>query len=81
MTIKQQADAIVERYRPYVYCYLGSGMLTNDHNEEVQTRCATLCAIQEVEARIEEVKPFTPLYFRERVDDLTAILNELKSRV
>lgn len=28
-------ESLIEAFYPYMYCYLGSGMLTNDENEEV----------------------------------------------
>lgn len=40
MTEKEKAEHIVNSILPNMYCYLGSGMLTNDYNKEVATERA-----------------------------------------
>lgn len=35
MTPKEKAGNLINEFKPLVYPYLGSGMLTNDHNDEV----------------------------------------------
>ena len=75
MTIKEQADQIVERYRPYAEVFEFDEYHGWKRDELESTERATLCAIKEVEARIEEA------YWLGRKRELTAILNELKSRV
>lgn len=35
MSPKEKAKELVEKFIPNVYCYLGSGMLTNKYSEEV----------------------------------------------
>ena len=35
MSPKEKAKELVEKFIPNVYCYLGSGMLTNEYSEEV----------------------------------------------
>jgi len=45
MTQKEKAIELVEKYKGYVYCYIGSGMLTNDYNDSVATMNAKQCAI------------------------------------
>ena len=85
MTIKDQADQIVERYIDYA----DGGPEDSDFT---RNRAATLCAIQEVEARIETCHDIEePLadfegvglehYCPNVLEELTAILNELKSRI
>jgi len=49
MKSKDKAKELVEKYKSYVYCYMGSGMLTNDYNESVATMNAKQCAIIAVE--------------------------------
>lgn len=56
MEAKEKAQELIEKYKPYVYCYAGSGMLTNDYNEEVATMCAKQCALVAVEEVISEIK-------------------------
>jgi hypothetical protein len=45
MTPKEAAEQIVEKYMPMMYCYLGSGMLTNSYDEGVAKSNAKSCAI------------------------------------
>lgn len=35
MSPKEKAKELIEKFIPNVYCYLGSGMLTNEYSEEV----------------------------------------------
>ena len=35
MSPKEKAKELIEKFIPNVYCYLGSGMLTNVYSEEV----------------------------------------------
>ena len=35
MNPKEKAKELIEKLLPNVYCYLGSGMLTNEYSEEV----------------------------------------------
>ena len=90
MTISQQADQIVERYRPYASPF-GEKFLGIDGGTKQQTINATLCGIKEVEARIEEHRVYCLDVSAISVEmtekwinndnELTAILNELKSRL
>ena len=45
MTPKEKAKELVDRYMRYVYCYMGSGMLTNDYDEIVALSNAKQCAL------------------------------------
>ena len=40
-----KAKELVDRYMRYVYCYMGSGMLTNDYDEIVALSNAKQCAL------------------------------------
>lgn len=44
MTPKEKAQELVNRYKPYVYPYMGSGMLTNTEDDEVILMMAKTCA-------------------------------------
>ena len=84
MTIKDLSDAIVEKYRPYSLSQTSYD--DPEYDKDVCTRNAVLCGIKEVEARIDDFMKITshmPLIDSERIHirDLTAILNELKSRI
>ena len=35
MNPKEKAKELIGKFLPNVYCYLGSGMLTNEYSEEV----------------------------------------------
>lgn len=39
MNPKEKAKELIEKLLPNVYCYLGSGMLTNEYSEEVALIC------------------------------------------
>jgi predicted component of type VI protein secretion system len=75
MTITEQADALIDKYRPYAD---NEGL---EHSITIQTRNATQCTILEVEARIKELKDFIGGHIADRVYVLINILNELKSRL
>lgn len=45
MTPKEKCDELIEKFSPQCYCFLGSGMLTNTQNDEVQLRNAIQCSI------------------------------------
>jgi hypothetical protein len=87
MNIKEQADAIVEKHRPYANYYERDEYGNLQWSTGVGTRNATLCGIKEMEARIEMCDGFNILglipkaVFQSVTDELTAILNELKSRI
>lgn len=42
---KTAAISLVEKYMPMMYCYLGSGMLSNSYDENVARSNAKACAI------------------------------------
>jgi hypothetical protein len=45
MEAKEKAKELVEKYKFYVYCYIGNGMLTNDVDENIMLSNAKKCAI------------------------------------
>lgn len=53
LTPKEEAIQLVEKFMPLVYCYLGSGMLSNDYDEKVAKSNAKECAIICVDKIIE----------------------------
>ncbi|AQW91295.1 hypothetical protein [Elizabethkingia anophelis] len=50
MTSKEKANELIEKFLPKMYCYMGSGMLTNTYDEGVAkgnaVECAIICANQ-----------------------------------
>lgn len=44
-TAEQKAKELVEKFKPYVYCYRGSGMLSNDQDPSAILEYAKACAV------------------------------------
>ena len=93
MTIKEQADALIDKYRPYAYSPSGLVSTAFDTDDgHIETRNAIHCALKEVEARKEEYISIGSIFsksanYRQSVDmvnkadELTALETELKSRL
>ena len=45
MTPKEKAEQLISNFSPYVYCYIGSGMLTNTFDNEAIKMNAKQCAL------------------------------------
>jgi len=45
MTPKEKAKDIVNKFNPFVYCYIGSSMLTNDASDVAIRMNAKQCAL------------------------------------
>jgi hypothetical protein len=45
MSTEIKAKELVEKFKPYMYCYRGSGMLSNDYDEKIVMDYAKYCAI------------------------------------
>lgn len=41
----EKAKQLIEKFKPSMYCYMGSGMLTNSYDEGVATSNAINCAL------------------------------------
>jgi len=54
-----KAKELVDKFRPYMYCYMGSGMLSNDYDENVETDNAKYCALLCVDEIIKS-SPYNP---------------------
>lgn len=59
MKTQEKALELIEKMKPYVYCYMGSGMLTNDYDERTAIKCAKECAIIAVDQIVESLKTTT----------------------
>lgn len=88
MTPRQGAEKIIEMFKPYVYCYMGSGMLSNTYDEDVVRMNAIQCAIKHIEGILEELlqlysdlchNPYSGTAVRNQVEKYDTILSELKS--
>lgn len=56
MSTKEKSEELIEKFKPNVYCYLGSGMLTNEYSEEVALNNAKKQALIFVNEMIFECK-------------------------
>lgn len=54
-TPKEKAEELVEKYSPMMYCYMGSGMLSNDYDVKVVKENAIECAKIAVDEIIEQL--------------------------
>lgn len=57
MTERETAQQLVDKYRPMMYCFVGSEMLTNTFNEPEQIRNAKQCALIAVDLILDEARP------------------------
>ncbi len=53
---QEKAEELVDKYKPFVYCYMGSGMLSNDYDENVVFRNAKECALIAVDEILKALK-------------------------
>ena len=54
MNQKEKAKELIEKYKPHMYCYMGSGMLSNTYDESVVLQNAVKCSIIAVEEIIDQ---------------------------
>ena len=45
MNTQDKASELVLKFTPYMYCYMGSGMLSNDYDKTIVLDFAKKCAI------------------------------------
>ena len=65
MEQKKKAKELVEKYKPFVYCYSGSGMLINQVDESIILRNAKQCALIAVDEILDMCSVFTKDYWQE----------------
>lgn len=74
MNPKDKAKELMSNFRPYMYCYIGSGMLTNDYNEKVVLDYAKHCSLICVEEIIKSKPIDNSLeYWNELLEELNKI--------
>lgn len=56
MTPQEKAEELVNKYKPFVYCFIGSSMLTNTEDESVIITNSKQCALIAVNEIIESRK-------------------------
>ena len=87
MSIKEKADALIEKYRRYSNHAERNELGEIKYSEKVGITSATHCAINEVEGRIDEHNMSENYYsswsdsWLNRKNELTALQTELKSRL
>ena len=62
MTPKEKANEIIENFKPYMYCYMGSGMLSNTYDPEIQLNNAKRCALIMVDGLISNMAGYDSDY-------------------
>ena len=77
MTPKEKAQNLVEKYKPYVYPYIGSSYLTGDEFPEEILRNAKICALIAVDEILNAIE------FSSQADELSKITywNEVKQEI
>ena len=65
MNPKEKAKELIEKLLPNVYCYLGSGMLTNEYSEEVALSNAKKQALICVDEMLKEHENLLLIYISE----------------
>ncbi|MDV3537925.1 hypothetical protein CMU94_02160 [Elizabethkingia anophelis] len=70
MTPQKKANELVLKFLPKMYCYMGSGMLTNTYDEGVANSNAVQCAIFCVDETISQWE-----YIDTYLSDLNGELN------
>jgi hypothetical protein len=82
MTPKEKAEQLISNFSPYVYCYMGSGMLTNTCDDEAIKMNAKQCALIAVDEMI-AMLPFTDLttYMGKWCEQQRNYLNEVKQEL
>ena len=77
MTPQEKAQNLVEKYKPYVYPYIGSSYLTGDEFPEEILRNAKICASITVDEILNTIE------FSSQADELSKITywNEVKQEI
>jgi hypothetical protein len=77
MTPKEKAKELVNKYSPYVYCYMGSGMLSNSYDDTVIIMNAKQCALIAVYEMLNDCDPSSPFEI-ERINFWENVKNEIE---
>jgi hypothetical protein len=55
MTPKEKAEELIKKFNPFVYCHLGSGILTNTESYSAIIHSAKQCALIAVDEMLDEL--------------------------
>lgn len=87
MTPKEKAIELVAKFAPYMYCYMGSGMLSNDdYDEKVVLTFAKSCALIAVDEIINSnpLSPYNGGYYElasDRMDEVKEYWEIVKKEI
>lgn len=56
MNTQDKASELVLKFTPFMYCYMGSGMLSNDYDKNVVLDFAKKCAVISVDEILKALK-------------------------
>lgn len=54
MNKKEKISELIEMFLPHMYCYLGSGMLTNTYDEDIALHNAKTCVSYYIRGMVEQ---------------------------
>ena len=79
MTPKEKAQELVDKNKPFVYCFIGSGMLINQEDDRVILKNAKQCALIAVDEMIAELtKEISPSIHGFRHNYWRQVKNEIE---
>jgi len=68
---KEKAKELIESFLPDMYCFMGSGMLSNDYDYKVALNNAKACserAVRNMHTELDEIYPNKDGKWRSRMD-------------
>lgn len=70
MKSEEKAKELIEFFKSLVYCYMGSGMLSNDYDEKIVLKNTKTCAIRCVEEVLSSIPTYpSEVYLEDWNDD------------
>lgn len=73
-----KANEILESFKPLVYCYMGSGMLSDDYDENVALSNAKQCALIHVDGIIETLNEFkASMFYKKEIEKWQEVRNAI----
>jgi len=63
MEAELKAKELVEKFKPFVYCYSGSGMLTNTMDDGVILDFAKRCAVESVDEILNHINEISNIQY------------------
>lgn len=66
MEAKKKAQHLIDFFKPFMYCYVGSGMLTDDYDEKTANGFAKKAALKVASETINELSDLPRIPYNER---------------